>query len=352
MKIRICIIGCGNISNTRHIPAILKNPNMEIIGAISDNRNNIENTVKVHSVKRFMILDKSSVISEQLTECGWFIDEVDAVVIGTPPMEHFTLAYACLSLGKHVLVEKPMMMDEKECITVMKLASEKQLILNVMHSFQFASGIMKMERCFLSGEFGNIESIVEIQFTNRNRRLPSWYNELPLGLYYDEAAHFFYTARRFGGELKVLNAAAQFNEEEATPKFLQAQLMAGEIPVQMIMNFNSPICEWYILLLCEKKVALYDFFKDILIVMDNDNQHLSKDVLRTSRQFFSRYWKGFICNGVKMILNKLLYGHDIAIDAFGKAIATGYSCSELSAELGLEVVSAMNDVVEKVKGVL
>ena len=47
-----------------------------------------------------------------------------------------------------------------------------------------------MDKLLKSGELGKIESILELQLTNRNRRLPSWYDELPLGLYYDEAAHF------------------------------------------------------------------------------------------------------------------------------------------------------------------
>lgn len=347
-KVKVCIIGAGNISNTRHIPALLKMKNVELIGVISDEQKKINRTLEKYKFfKNILLINVEKNIVEQLMECEWFRKDVDAVVIGTPPKQHYSMAKACLLCDKHVLVEKPMMMNEEECIEVIKISKERKKIVNVMHSFQFASGMQNMYNRFKRGEFGELKSILEVQLSNRDRRLPVWYNELPLGLYYDEAAHFFYTARKFGGELKVLNSHAVFNSEnDRTPRFLEAQLMSGDIPVQMYMNFNAPICEWGVVLICEKKIAIYDYFKDILIVLKNDNQHLAKDVLATSTKFSFSFWKGFIANGFKMVTGSLLYGHDICMKKFLEAIETGVSCDELSPELGREVVKAMNEVVK------
>lgn len=349
MTIRTCIIGAGNISNTRHIPAIMKNKTFHLVGTISNDENKIRDTNAKNKIPNALLVDTIGDIYTQLSACSWFMEQVDAVVIGTPPMQHFNMVKACLQLNKHVLVEKPMMMTVSECDEVIALSQERKLVLNVMHSFQFASGILQLEKHFMSGEFGKLESILEIQLSNRKRRLPKWYNELPLGLFYDEAAHFFYTAVRFGGQLSVVNARAFFNNGENTPKALQAQIMAGEIPVQMIMNFNAPICEWGFLLICEKKIAIYDYFKDILIVLDNDNMHFAPDILKTSVWFTLSFWKGFIVNGFRMLTGHLLYGHDIVIREFGLAITEGKEDSRICAQLGREVVLAMNRVVELVK---
>ena len=352
-KVRVCIIGAGNISNTRHIPALLKNKEVEIVGVISDELKKIKRTIANHKFlkeKNTFLISSNQDIFMQLKKCQWFMETVDAVVIGTPPKQHFLATKACLNLNKHVLVEKPMMMSVSECEEVKKIAEEKKLILNVMHSFQFSNGMNELFERYNVGEFGKLKSILELQLTNRDRRLPIWYNDLPLGLFYDEAAHFFYSARKFGGKLKVINASAVFNkQEENTPCFLQVQMKAGEIPVQMYMNFNSPICEWGLILLCEKKIAIYDYFKDILIVMKNDQLHLAKNVLETSLSFSFGFWKGFIKNGFKMISNNLLYGHDICMEKFICSIQNGTSCFELSAELGQEVVEAMNEVVRYAK---
>jgi len=353
--INICIVGAGNISNTRHIPAINKmKDTLCVKGVISDDKEKIARTQKTYPfiLNSFWIAQGEAVeqIVSALNGCDWFMNEVDAVVIGTPPAAHYPMVKACLLCGKHVLVEKPMMMSAAQCADVNALADSQKLILNVMHSFQFASGITALEKKVQNGELGKIESIVELQLSNRNRRLPLWYNTLPLGLFYDEAAHFFYGAMRFGnGPLRVMNAHAQFNNaEDNTPKFLQVQLRSGDIPVQMFMNFNSPICEWGLLLLGEKKIAVYDYFKDILILMDNDGQHYAKNVLKLSLQFSWGFWKGFAKSGLQMVRNKLLYGHDIAMEAFASAIQTGQSNPLIDKTIGADVVRAMNEVVELV----
>lgn len=352
-KIKVCIIGAGNISNTRHIPAILKNDAMHIVGVLSDEQKKIDRTLKNHPVLKgckTLKIDLQRNIYEQLKNCEWFSKNVDAVVIGTPPKQHYPMAKASLELKKHVLVEKPMMMNKEECEETLSLAQRNNLVFYVMHSFQFSNGMIKLYERYNRGEFGKLKSILEIQLTNRDRRLPVWYNELPLGLYYDEAAHFFYSARKFGGKLTVLNAHAVFNEgDDNTPRFLEAQLKAGDIPVQMYMNFNSPICEWGLILIGEKKIAIYDYFKDILIVLNNDNQHYAKDVLRTSLSFFGQFWAGFIKNGFSMIRGKLLYGHDECIKRYSMAIMGQNKCFELSGELGKEVVEAMNEVINYAK---
>lgn len=348
--INICIIGAGNISNTRHIPAIRKTPGLRIVGIISNDPQKLRRTKESNPDIQNEFLYEC--LPEEdgrtvLARCQWFMENVDAVVIGTPPKQHYPLVKACLQLGKHVLVEKPMMMNVEQCEETLQLAREQGLVLNVMHSFQFASGMLKLGELVKQGKLGQLESIVELQLSNRQRRLPVWYNDLPLGLFYDEAAHFFYSAINFGdGPLQVRNAHAQFNPSgENTPKFLEAQLLAGTVPVQMFMNFNSPICEWGLLLLGTEKIAIYDYFKDILILMDNDQLHLAKNVLKASLQFSWGFWKGFVKNGVKMVSKRLFYGHDLAIEKFVEAIKTGTSDPRISAERGRDVVRAMNEVV-------
>lgn len=349
-NLKVCIIGAGNISNTRHIPAILKNGKINIVGVISNDKKKIERTTNKYKISNSLLIDPNKDVLEQLKKCSWFMNDVDAVIIGTPPKEHFEMVKVCLMLKKHTLVEKPMMMCVEECDEVIRISEKNNLILYVMHSFQYSNGILEMEKRFKLGEFGNIESILELQVTNRRRRLPLWYNDLPLGLYYDEAAHFFYTAINLGGELEVKNASAQFNKiNENTPKFIQAQLKAGNVPLQMFMNFNSPICEWGVILLCEKKAVIYDFFKDILIIVDNDDLHLAKNVLKVSLQFSWGFWKGFIKNGFKMVNKNLLYGHDKCINSFANSIYTGEIDKKLAATTGRKVVKAMNDVVDKIK---
>ncbi|MCP1223388.1 Gfo/Idh/MocA family protein [Sebaldella sp. S0638] len=349
--LKICVIGAGNISNSRHIPALKKNKDIvEIFGVIGNNKEKVNNTSQKNKIKNTFILDDELDISKQLEDVKWFAD-VDAVVIGTPPMTHYKLAKACLELGKNVLLEKPMTMNDNESRELIEIASKENKTLSVIHNFQYSNGIKKLEKKLKNNEFGSINTITGIQFTNRDRRLPEWYNELPLGLFYDEAAHFFYLLEKFGGDLKVLSATGQYDEskQENTPMILNIDIKAGKIPAHISMNFNSPVCEWYLILLCEKKVVIYDFFKDILIYANNDNQHLAKDILRNSLGYTWHFWKNFIANGFKLVTGNLHYGHDVVVREFVSIVNDNSYTSGIKEEKGQMVIKAMNQVIEKIE---
>lgn len=352
-KIKMCVIGAGNITNSRHIPAIKKNKNfIELIGVIGNNKEKVKKTAQKNKISNTFVLEKdeneSNNIEKQLKNLKWF-EEVEAVIIGTPPKSHFPLVKACLNLGKNVLVEKPMTMNKDEADELIKISNEKKKVFSVMHNFQFSNGMREIEKRLKNNEFGKIKTISCLQFTNRDRRLPDWYDDLPLGLFYDEAAHFFYLLEKFGGDLNIFNSFTQFDKSkiENTPMILNINLKAGEIPAVITMNFNSPVCEWVFILLCEKKIVIYDFFKDIVIIANNDQLHLAKNILKNSISYTSSFWKGFIKNGVKLILGNLHYGQDVVISKFVNNIQKHTNDEMISSKKGKKIVIAMNQVIEK-----
>ena len=110
-KIKVCIIGAGNISNTRHIPALKKLNNVEIVGVISDKQEKIDKTCQKHNIENGLLVNNPTNDLEKVKKCKWF-KEVQAVIIGTPPKQHYPLVKLALTLEKDVLVEKPMTMND------------------------------------------------------------------------------------------------------------------------------------------------------------------------------------------------------------------------------------------------
>ena len=350
-KIKVCIIGAGNISNTRHIPALKKlRKEVEIIGVLSSTREKAENTAKKHRIANFAEVNNPENDKKWLVDLDWFGD-VDAVVIGVPPKQHYDLVKMSLELDKHVLIEKPMMMDKKECDDCVKLAKRRKLILYVMHNFQFASKMQRLNKIIKNKEYGRILSITEVQFSNLNRRLPKWYNDLPLGLFYDEAAHFAYLPALHAGPVRVVNSFATWNKNKNvnTPNVLTVNALAGEeVPLTMLIDVTSPICEWYYVVNFKDRICKYDLFKDILIDLPSDNEHTVKEVFSNSVRSCWQYWVQFIANGFKMFFGGgLFYGHDVEMKKFINAAKTGKVDRNISAEAGRETVILMNDIVEK-----
>ncbi|NRF95755.1 Gfo/Idh/MocA family oxidoreductase [Paenibacillus frigoriresistens] len=348
-NINVCIFGAGNISNTRHIPALKKISSVTLHGVMSDREKNIERTLKKYKIPHSIVIKDTKNNLEKLENTSWFKD-VDAVVIGAPPKEHYPLVKLALLLDKHVLVEKPMMMNKEECDELIELAKFKNKHFCVMHNFQYASKMMKLNKIIESKLYGDIVSITELQFTNRYRRLPEWYNDLPLGLFYDEAAHFIYLLERHGGSVKINNVYATFNENEddSTPILLNVTATAGIVPVQIMLNFNAPICEWYYVVNFKERILIYDFFKDILINLPTDNEHYAKDILRNSIKQTLQYWTQFAINGFKMVTGNLLYGHDKTLYNFIEGIRSGRFDSNITAENGRNNVIVMNEIVGRV----
>jgi predicted dehydrogenase len=73
------------------------------------------------------------------------LDNVDAVSIVVPTSLHYPIGKDFLAAGKHVLIEKPMTKTLGEADTLVQLAKDKNLILQVGHIERFNSAVRAIE---------------------------------------------------------------------------------------------------------------------------------------------------------------------------------------------------------------
>lgn len=319
-KIKTAIIGVGNIMTNRHLPALKTNRNLfELRGLIDSKPEKCQSLMKKYEISKFA----TAAEFEQAEHIEWF-KEVEAVIIATPPHEHARAIRFALDAGKHVLVEKPFVTSLEEGAELIELAERKKLILAVNHNFQFSSSFKKLYEIMRGDQLGSVRSFYSFQVSNDSRRLPVWGDSLPLGLFYDESPHFFYLLRRFcGGDVSIKNVVGLPSKTtENTPQIINIDIDANGIPAGIYINFESPICEWFFSIHATKKIAIVDMFRDILIVLPHDGQHLMKEVFNTSFLTTYQHWHGFIKNGWKYIRHNLHYGMDVTQRNFHEAIKT------------------------------
>ena len=84
---------------------------------------------------------------------------IEAVAIATPAETHFLLAKEALLSGKHVFVEKPMTLQEKDAEELIKLATERRLILMIGHLLQHHPIFVKLKQITSDGILGRINYI-------------------------------------------------------------------------------------------------------------------------------------------------------------------------------------------------
>jgi predicted dehydrogenase/acetyltransferase-like isoleucine patch superfamily enzyme len=85
--------------------------------------------------------------------------EIDGVVIATPAETHFVLAREALLSGKHVYVEKPLVLNENEAEQLIAIANERSLILMVGHLLQYHPVFVYLMGLVTKGELGRINYI-------------------------------------------------------------------------------------------------------------------------------------------------------------------------------------------------
>jgi predicted dehydrogenase len=90
------------------------------------------------------------------TDLDAVLDDVDAVLVATPPGSHAHLARAALAAGRHVLVEKPLTTTVEDAEMLVDLAAEEGVQLMVGHTFEYNPAVWKLRELVRSGSLGRI----------------------------------------------------------------------------------------------------------------------------------------------------------------------------------------------------
>jgi scyllo-inositol 2-dehydrogenase (NADP+) len=275
--------------------------------------------------------------------------DIEAVTCGTAPFQHFEVVSSALRGGAHALTEKPFTMTIKEGEALVELSSSSRAQLVVMHNFQFARSVRQADAWIRRGRLGRMRAVWAVQLSNPRRRLPEWYDELPLGLFFDESPHLLYLVRHFVGdeiELDGVSVVDSTRGAARTPAQVTAQYRAP-IPVTLTMNFEAPVSEWHLLVIGDEGAASVDVFRDIAIFLPNDGAHNTRGVLRSSLRATWAHWLGHVHSGPRHVRGTLLYGSDEVFARFSAAIRTGVPPDSVSGRDALAVLRAQYELISR-----
>jgi UDP-2-acetamido-3-amino-2,3-dideoxy-glucuronate N-acetyltransferase len=147
----------------------MKNKNIAVIGAGYWGKNLIRNFFELDVLAS--ISDKSNLSLKEMKKlypsCDFYTSlkdvihnkNIKAIAIATPAETHFLLAREALLSGKHVFVEKPMTLIEKDATELIALAEKHHLTLMVGHLLQYHPVFVKLKQMVSGGELGRINYI-------------------------------------------------------------------------------------------------------------------------------------------------------------------------------------------------
>lgn len=142
MNKNISVVGCGYwgknlVRNFKEIGSLycISDPDVNQAKFLSD---------------KYQVLNKS--FEDILSD-----DNVDAVVIAAPAFLHASMAIKSMNAGKHVYVEKPIAMNEKEAIEMIKASKENNVHLMVGHLLQYHPVFKKLKDMIKLNDIGELK---------------------------------------------------------------------------------------------------------------------------------------------------------------------------------------------------
>ena len=168
-KLHYGIIGCGGIAEAKHLPALKKFNDIEVIAFcdIIPERAKKAN-LEYAGGKGKVFTDYRELLKENL----------DAVCVLTPNNSHCEISVAALKSGKHVMCEKPMAKNYKEAQAMIAARDASKKLLTIGYQGRYRPDSLYLKEECESGGLG------EIYFAKatalRRRAVPTW------GVFLDE----------------------------------------------------------------------------------------------------------------------------------------------------------------------
>ena len=122
---RLAIVGCGAVAEIGHIPAACKLKNVKLVGLVDTDKNRAEKLAERFGVPK------------AVNNLQNVANDVDAVILATPPHIRPLVAEQAFAAGLHVLCEKPLANSSAECSAILSAAKRANRVLAVAHTARF-----------------------------------------------------------------------------------------------------------------------------------------------------------------------------------------------------------------------
>ncbi|MGH3385621.1 MAG: Gfo/Idh/MocA family protein [Nocardioidaceae bacterium] len=140
---RLLVVGCGDIAESAHLPAIARSGDVELVGLVDPASSNRSRLAAQLDVPDASDLDGGA---------SW---GADAVIVATPPEATPSITIDAVRRGLHVLCEKPMAVDLAEAALVHDAAADTDRIVQVGFVNRFSPVTARVRQWIREGRLGH-----------------------------------------------------------------------------------------------------------------------------------------------------------------------------------------------------
>lgn len=163
-KVRIGIIGCGGIANGKHLPALKKVKEAELVAFCDIIEEKAVKAAKAYGTPDAKVYtDYKELLKDE---------SIGAVHVLTPNRSHSFISIDAMRAGKHVMCEKPMAKTYAEAKKMVEVAKETGRILTIGYQNRYRPDSQYLKRACENGELGDI--YFAKAHALRRRAVPTW----------------------------------------------------------------------------------------------------------------------------------------------------------------------------------
>ncbi len=163
-KLKVGIIGCGGIANGKHLPALSRQNDVELV-AFCDlvEQRAIDAKEKYGTSDARVYTDYKELLAKE---------KLDNVHVLTPNRSHSFITIDALKAGNNVMCEKPMAKTSEEAKEMVRVAKETGKILTIGYQNRYAPQNMYLHQVAQNGDLGEI--YYAKAHAIRRRAVPTW----------------------------------------------------------------------------------------------------------------------------------------------------------------------------------
>ena len=149
----VALVGLGGYATGRLAPGLQQTEHCKLRGIVTGSPEKIPIWQE-----RYGIPDQNVYSYETMHEVA-NNDDIDIIYVVTPPALHAKYSIIGAEAGKHVWCEKPMAMNEEECLSIMEAADKNNVQLSIGYRMQHEPNTQTIIRYGREKTYGSIENV-------------------------------------------------------------------------------------------------------------------------------------------------------------------------------------------------
>ncbi|MBR0121284.1 MAG: Gfo/Idh/MocA family oxidoreductase [Clostridia bacterium] len=163
-KLKVGIIGCGGIANGKHMPALSKINEVELVAFCDIIEERAQKAAKKFGVEGAKVYtDYKELLADE---------SIVTVHVCTPNRSHSFITIDALEAGKHVMCEKPMAKTYAEAKAMYEASVRTGKKLTIGYQSRWRGDSLYLKQCCEDGMFGEIYYARALAL--RRRAVPTW----------------------------------------------------------------------------------------------------------------------------------------------------------------------------------